>query len=93
MTLREVVSNLSSYDREQTIFVDRSAALAAESTAIVAWIPEDNSKPEGTEAMRCFLDVWHAIDVIEGKARLHSIESPTVDQKLRLLLDYAANGA
>ena len=93
MTLKEIVEKLGSYDDEKTIYLDRSSELTANSIGIVTWVPEDDSVPAEASGMSVFLDVWHALDVIAGKARLNNINSPSLDQKVQLLIDYARDGA
>ena len=93
MTLREVVEQLSSYDEEQTIFLNRQVELSADTPAVVAWIPEDDSHPDEAEGLTIFLDIWHAREVIEGKARLAKLQQPSVSQKIGLLIEYARKGA
>ena len=93
MNLREVVSKLSSFERGQTIFVDRRNGLSGESPAVVVWLPDDDSAPPGTEGMKCFLDVWHAMETIQGKTQLRSLDNATLDQKVGLLLEFCEKDA
>lgn len=93
MTLRDVITNLASYNGGQTIFLDRMSVLSADTKAVVAWMPEDDSPPEEAKGLGIFIDVWHARDVIEGKSRLAKIAQPTVDQKVALLIEFVKQGA
>ena len=93
MTLEEIVKQLDLFDEEQTIFLDRSEILSASSRGVVVWMPDDDSTPSEAEGMTCFLDVWHAKEVIAGKAQLHGLSNPSEIEKVELLIDYALTGA
>lgn len=93
MTFRDVIEQLSSFDDEQTIFLDRQAELCADTPAVVAWIPEDDSHPDEANGLSVFLDIWHAREIIEGKARLAKLSQPSTTQKLDLLIEYAKKDA
>ena len=93
MTLEEIVNQLDSFDEEQTIFLDRSEALSATSNGVVVWMPDDESTPPEAEGMKCFLDVWHAKEVIAGKAQLRGLSNPSAIERVELLIDYALTGA
>lgn len=93
MTFREVIEKISSFDDEQTIFLDRQTELCADTPAVVAWISEDESHPDEANGLSVFLDIWHAREVIEGKARLAKLSKPSTAQKLNLLIEYAKKDA
>jgi hypothetical protein len=60
---------------------------------VVVWVSEDDIEPAEAEGMKCFLDVWHAKEVIENKARRSGLPEPTIDEQVALLIDYARTGA
>jgi hypothetical protein len=91
--LIDIVKQLESFDEEQTIFLDRSSELSSESNGVVVWMPDDDSTPDEAKGMKCFLDVWHAKEVIEGKASQRGMNNPSDDEKVELLIDYAQTGA
>lgn len=93
MKFIDIVKQLDLFDDEQTIFLDRSSELSTESNGIVVWMPEDDSVPIEAQGMKCFLDVWHAKEVIGGKASQLGIANPSDDKKVELLIDYAHTGA
>lgn len=93
MKFIDIVRQLESFDEEQTIFLDRSSELSSESFGAVVWMPDDDSTPNDAQGMKCFLDVWHAKEVIDGKARLRGIANPSDDKKVEMLIEYARTGA
>jgi len=93
MTIHDVVESLCSFDDDQTIYVDASGKLDSRTQAVVVWAPEDDTEPPDAKGMKCFLDVWHAKDVIEKKAQLSGLHMPALDDKIRLLIEYARTGA
>jgi hypothetical protein len=56
-------------------------------------MPDDDSTPDEAQGMKCFLDVWHAKEVIEGKASQRGMSNPSHEEKVELLIDYAQTGA
>ena len=93
MKLIDIIKQLESFDEEQTIFLDRSGELSSESSGVVVWMPEDDSTPGEATGMKCFLEVWHAKEVIEGKASQRGMKNPSDGEKVELLIDYARTGA
>ena len=93
MKFIEIVRQLSSFDEDQTIFLDRSDQLSAETEGVVVWMPEDDATPSDAIGMKCFLDIWHAIEIIEGKSRLLGIRNPSDREKLELLIQYTETDA
>ncbi len=93
MTLIDIVKQLDSYDEEQTIFLDRTRELSCDSEGVVVWIPDDQSTPDEAQGLKCFLDVWHAKEVIDGKASQHGKSNPSDEEKVQLLIDYSKTGA
>ena len=93
MTLADLIGQLESYDDELTIFVDRKNGITPETIVVVAEIDEDDNIPDEAKGLSEFMDVWHAIDVIKGKASLIGVTNPSNDVKVKLLIEYAVNGA
>lgn len=93
MTLAELVGQLDKYDDEYTIFVDRENGISPDSIVVVAAIDEDDNVPDEAQGLSEFMDVWHAIDVIKGKASLIGVANPSNETKVKLLIEYAVNGA
>lgn len=93
MKLIDILKHLESFDEEQTIFLDRSGKLSSESQGVVVWMPDDDSTPGKAVGMKCFLDVWYAKEVIDGKASQRGMNNPSDDEKVSLLIDYAQTGA
>lgn len=93
MTLEEIVKQLKSFDDDQTIFLDPEGQLSGSTRGVVVWVPDDDSPPSEAAGLKCFLDIWHAKEVIEGKASHLGINQPSESEKLKLLIDYAQTGA
>jgi hypothetical protein len=92
-TLREIIERIDEFDEDQTVYLDRSSELTPDTLGIVVWAPEDDSVPQEAKGLKCFLDVWHIKEVVEGKARLKKLSRPTLDETVELLIEYAKTGA
>jgi len=93
MKLEDIVKQLESFDDDQTIFLDPEGLLSGSTRGAVVWVPDDDSTPDEAAGLKCFLDVWHAKEIIEGKAMQFGISQPSENEKLRLLIDYAQTDA
>lgn len=89
MKLVEAVENLSTLDRETTIFVRRPWTGDAECT--VAMLDRGVAIPKEITAagFEYFLDVFVCHEVLS----VFGTRKPTTDEKLRVLIHYAENDA
>ena len=94
MNLQEAVDRLDSFDRDAHIFASPERPLTSETAVFVGHFDDDDEPPEEAQGLREFLDVWHAKDMLKGKARLLNIEHPmSPEQKIELFLSVVANDA
>ena len=94
MQLQDAITQLDSFDRDAHIFACPERPLHAASTVVVGHFTEDDELPQEAKGLREFLDVWHAKEMLVGKARLMKIEEPlTPEQRIKLFLSVVANDA
>jgi hypothetical protein len=89
MTLSELLDKLDGQDDEATIFVDRSAALNANSSAVV--VNSDMGSPP--DWMSNLLEVYLAKEVLEVWAKWHDGRQPSLMEKCRAVIWYAEHDA
>jgi hypothetical protein len=90
MKLIEVVEKLATFGDELTMFIESCDVLTADTKVLIVDLDDESDSIDG---FREFLDVWHAIETVKGKASLAGVENPTASEKVELLIQYAENNA
>jgi len=92
MNLLQVISSLSEYDEEQTIYAKEP--WCPESEAIVRAEPDDGFLPSDArgKGLAYFLEIFVAKEFLEGWAAARS-RAPSAEEKARRLIEYAVNDA
>ena len=96
MKLCDVIRDLHKLNDEETVFIKTDHPLSPDTEAKIVFLDEEDDEeviPEEVGGMKCFMDVWHIKEVINGKSMLNKIDSPTLDQKIEFIINYARNGA
>jgi hypothetical protein len=93
MTLRDVISSLASFDDDQCVFVSPEFPVSGNSVTFVGFLGDNDAFPAEAARLRLLMEVWQIREVLSGKAKLHAVERPTLEDQVSFLLDYVARGA
>jgi hypothetical protein len=92
MTLGEVLETIHSFDEESIIFAGRNAGnWSPSSRAEVIPIPDDPEDDPQKARMEYFVEVYHALEVLEAWSLHRDGRKPTVNEMIEAIAYYQEN--
>lgn len=93
MMVSDVLTNLSAYDDDLTIYAVTDPEWTACSEAIVARELDDGSIPQEAAGLQYFIEVYLAKDVLRVWSDWRAGTTPTAEQACEAVIYYAVNDA